>query len=193
MSITCIAGYKFISLENISELREQFFAECKKLSLLGTILLSPEGINIMLSGASENIILFQTFLKRHIYFSDITFNESQCSSQPYKRLKVKIKNEIITFRQDSVNPVVSPAGHITPQEFKQWLDEKRDITLLDTRNEYEVRFGTFENAINPNLNNFSEFVKTSEKLEKDKPVVMFCTGGIRCEKAAVYLLNQGFQ
>jgi UPF0176 protein len=193
MTITHVAGYKFTTLKNLAELQNQFHQECVALNLLGTILLSPEGINIALSGENKNIQLFQSFLKKYHDFSNMQFNESQCSIQPFKRLKVKIKKEIITFRQDNISPDTNPAAHIEPQEFKQWLDEKRDITILDTRNEYEIRFGTFKNAINPGTQHFSEFVNTSEKLKKDKPVVMMCTGGIRCEKAAIYLRDNGFQ
>lgn len=193
MTITHIAGYKFTPLENLPELQNKLHQKCVSLNLQGTILLSAEGINLAISGENKNIILFQSFLKNYPDFSSIQFNESQCSVQPFKRLKVKIKKEIITFRQDQINPAINPAAHIEPQEFKQWLDENRDVTILDTRNEYEIRFGTFRNAVNPGTQHFSEFVNTSEELKKDKPIVMCCTGGIRCEKAAIYLRENGFQ
>jgi UPF0176 protein len=192
MSIINIAGYKFIALENLVELQTAFLEKCQTFALRGTILLSTEGININLAGTPENIQQFKIFLQAGARFADITFHQSQSANQPFQYIKVKIKKEIITMRAENIHPEIKSAPSISPQELKQWLDEKRDITLLDTRNAYEVRFGTFKNSINPNLNNFSEFSKVAKTLNPSKPVVMFCTGGIRCEKAALHLLQAGF-
>jgi len=106
-------------------------------------------------------------------------------------LKIKLRKEIISFRQERINPVEKTAPSISPEIFKKWLDENRDITVLDTRNDYEIRFGTFANSVNLQLNNFCEFSEAALQLKHDKPIVMFCTGGIRCEKAALYLQAQG--
>ncbi len=192
MSILNIAGYKFIPLTTLTELKNEFLKKCHALALQGTILLSKEGININLAGKENDITLFKSYLRTDPRFTDITFHETTSSCQPFKKIKIKIKNEIITMRGASVHPEQERAPSITPQEFKKWFDEGREMTVLDTRNDYEVRFGTFKNAINPEIANFSAFLQTSKTLDHNKPIVMFCTGGIRCEKAALHLLAEGF-
>jgi UPF0176 protein len=192
MKILNIAGYKFITLTALSELQTSFLEKCRALSLKGTILLSAEGINITLSGEFSQITAFKDSLLQDERFADITFRESLSETVSFKRLKIKLKNEIITLRRPEVRPENERAPSISPEEFKQWLDENRDITILDTRNDYEVKLGTFDNAINLHIGDFSEFPKAAEAINRDKPVVMFCTGGIRCEKAGIHLLNAGF-
>jgi UPF0176 protein len=193
MTLLNIAGYKFIALNDLPQLRTYFLAKCTDLSLKGTILLSQEGINMSLAGSPVDIRDFQVSLRDDARFADMTFHENFASSQLFQRLKVKIKSEIITLRQPQANPAGVRAPDIDPLVFKQWLDEKRDVIVLDTRNDYEVRFGTFENAINLNINDFGEFPEAVVDLPKDKPIVMFCTGGIRCEKASLYMLNEGYK
>jgi len=192
MQILNIAGYKFITLTDICMLQSYYHAQCHALSLKGTILLSHEGININLAGTPCHIQSFQTLLKNDERFMNVTFHESYSTHQPFKHLKIKLKNEIITLRQPEVNPATKRAPDISPEELKKWLDEKRDITLLDTRNDYEIRFGSFHDAVNLHLSDFGELPSSIQHMEKNKPIVMFCTGGIRCEKAAHYMLNQGF-
>lgn len=191
MQTITIAGYKFIALDELVSLRDQLLMCCQQLELKGTILLSSEGININVSGTLQNIELFKSELKTDLRFADISFRESYAKSQPFKRLKIKIKREIITLRQAEANPIATKAKRVAPETLKQWLDENRDITLLDVRNEYEIRFGTFVNAISLQLKHFTDFPKASEQIDRNKPIVMFCTGGIRCEKAALYLMKQG--
>ncbi|RDI46089.1 sulfurtransferase [Aquicella lusitana] len=193
MPIEHIAGYKFIPLNELNILGGVFLDHCRSLELKGTILLSEEGVNINLAGPTDAIHSFKTWLEQDERFADMTFRESRTENFPYQRLKVKIKGEIITLRQPDIQAADSRAPSIEPETLKRWLDENREITLLDTRNDYEVRFGTFVNALNLNLEHFCEFPSAIEKIERDKPVVMFCTGGIRCEKAALYLLNQGYK
>lgn len=195
MNIHHIAGYKFTPLSELNTLSLSLKQQCEQLSLKGTILLSAEGINLSLAGADNNIEQFKKTLIKDKRFSDLTYRESFAPQVPFNRLKVKIKKEIITMRQPAVNPVITPAPYITPKEFKQWMDEGRDFTLIDTRNDYEVKFGTFKNAVNLQLKDFSEFpkAKLTETITQHKPVIMFCTGGIRCEKAALHLINSGFQ
>jgi UPF0176 protein len=187
-----IAGYKFIALTELASLQEYFLAHCEALAIKGTLLLSQEGININLAGASADIQSFQAILRNDPRFMDMSFHESYSAEQPFQRLKIKLKNEIITLRQPQANPNGNRAPDISPAELKSWLDEKRDFTLLDTRNDYEVRFGTFKGALNLQLCDFGELPASVEQLDRHKPIVMFCTGGIRCEKAALYMLNQGF-
>jgi UPF0176 protein len=193
MPIVNIAGYKFTSLTNLPELRAALLDECLALNLKGTILLSHEGININIAAAPDKILLFKKFLHSTQHFSDMEFHETISDVQPFRFTEVKIKKEIITLRTADVHPELKRAPTISAQEFKQWLDEGRDITVLDTRNEYEVQFGTFKNAVNLHINDFSEFPQAAENLNHEKPIVMFCTGGIRCEKAALALLEKGFE
>lgn len=191
MDILNIAGYQFITLNTLPDLQNALLSQCQALELKGTILLSNEGININLAGYKPNVRAFQYALRSDSRFKDISFHESYSASIPFKRLKVKIKNEIITFRkEDAISSDRAPA--ISPQEFKQWLDEKRDITILDTRNDYEIRFGTFAGAKTLDIQHFDQLPEHLAPIDKDKPIVMFCTGGIRCEKAATHMLNQGY-
>jgi UPF0176 protein len=192
MTIINIAGYQFLALTELSRLRQTFIEKCEALALKGTILLSEEGININLAGKPKDIALWKQFLREDSRFAQLSFRESCSTYQPYKFMRIKIKKEIITMGKPEIQPGKKRAPAVSPHEFKQWLDQGRDITVLDTRNEYEVRFGTFEKATHFHLQDFSEFPKASENLNKDKPVVMFCTGGIRCEKAGLHLLNAGF-
>jgi len=192
MKITNIAGYKFISLVALDTLRSDFLSLCQSLALKGTILLGPEGINIFLAGTAENIQTFRNYLANDTPFADMDFRVSFSDKQPFQRMKVKIKKEIITMRHAEIKPTEKRAPAISATEFKQWLDENRDITVLDTRNEFEVQYGTFKNAVNLHLNDFSEFPEAVKQVARDKPIVMFCTGGIRCEKAALHMQNLGF-
>jgi UPF0176 protein len=191
MSITNMAAYKFILLSELAALRSELLAYCTRCKLTGTILLSPEGINLNLAGVSEDTEAFKKLLFNHGEFAGMTFRESRSESQPFKWMKVKIRKEIITMRRPEVCPHANRAPSISPKTLKQWLDEKRDLTLLDTRNDYEVRFGTFKNAQHFQLRDFSHFPAASKKLSSEAPIVMFCTGGIRCEKAALHLKNVG--
>lgn len=192
MQIQHLAGYQFISLTDLNTLRQALLNQCKALTLKGTILLSEEGININIAGSTANILAFKVYLKNDERFSGISFHETQCVTYPYKRLKIKIKKEIITLRQPKANPTTKRAPCISPAALKQWLDKHHDFTLLDTRNDYEISYGTFRNAKQLHLSDFSEFPSQLSQIEKDKPIVLFCTGGIRCEKAALHMLNQGF-
>lgn len=192
MSILNIAGYKFLELNDLQALHDDMLKQGAELALKGTILLSHEGINLNLAGVGNSINQFRLFLKNDKRFSDMRFHETYSEQQPFRRFKIKLKKEIITLRQSNIYPTDIRAPHISPEEFKQWLDENRDMTILDTRNDYEIRFGTFKNAMNLKLSNFGEFPSATQTLERKKPIVMFCTGGIRCEKAALYLQDQGF-
>lgn len=194
MQIQNIAGYKFTPITDAASLRQLLLEQGATAGIKGTILLSEEGVNINLSGTSDSIAAFRSFFTKDQRFHDIRFHETTSDYIPFKRFKVKLKKEIITMRQPDAMPTqCGRAPSIAPETLKQWLDENRDITLLDTRNDYEFRFGTFAGAINPEINNFGELSAAVTLLDRDKPVVMFCTGGIRCEKAGLHLLHQGFK
>lgn len=190
-SITHIAGYKFITLDNLPTWKSTFLAQCELLR--GTILLSPEGININVAGLTSDIDAFRKMLYSFAEFEDMTFHETPSEKMPYQRMKIKLKKEIIAFRKPNIDPEKNRAPHISPQELKKWLDENRDFTLLDTRNDYEIEHGTFSKAIHLNIADFSEFSEASKQLDPTKTIVMYCTGGVRCEKAGIYLQNEGFQ
>lgn len=193
MNIHHIASYKFIPLTDLPRLKNQLLDTCISLNLKGTILLSQEGINLALAAEKEAVESFKITIKSDNRFHDLSYRESFSEQPPFKHMKVKIKKEIITMRQEQVRPEKQSAPRLSPKELKQWLDEKRKMTLIDTRNDYEVKFGTFEGAVNLQLQDFSEFPEASQQISKINPIVMFCTGGIRCEKAALHLLDLGFK
>lgn len=193
MHIRNIASYKFVPLTDLETLKTILFDKCQDLSLKGTILLSEEGINLNLAGEIPRIEEFQAFLRTNARFEDLTFRESHSDKVPFLRLKVKIKKEIITFKRSHLKPTLTRAPSLSPLQLKKLIDEKQDITLLDTRNDYEIDYGTFKGAVNLHIKDFSHFPIAAQKINKEKPVVMFCTGGIRCEKAALELLSEGFK
>ena len=190
-----IAAYKFVSLDNLPKRRDQLKSRCSELALKGTILLAPEGINLFLAGAINNIAVFKSELCGESAFADIQFKDSFSDQQPFGKLLVKIKKEIIPFGVPQINPGEQPAERLSARTLKAWLDEGRDVVLLDTRNAFEVKRGTFKNARDFSINQFRDFPKASASADsslKEKTVVTFCTGGIRCEKAAPFLQQQGF-
>lgn len=194
-NILNIAGYKFIALDRLSTLREQLKQLCQSNGLKGTILLGTEGINLMLAGNENQIINFLQQFNQDVRFSNIEYKRNYSEFVPFKRLLVKVKKEIVTFGVADINPEKFTAPSISPQQFKQWLEDNKDMTVLDVRNECEIEIGTFDKAIHLGIKNFRSFSKAAKQLPastKQKPMVMFCTGGIRCEKASAYLLQQGF-
>lgn len=192
MTILNIAGYQFTALDDLATLKQNIYQKGSSLNLKGTVLLSHEGININLAGKPQNISDFINLMKQDQRFHALRFHETHSDIIPFKRLKIKIKNEIITFRQKEVSPLNGRAHTISPVLLKKWLDDNKEMTLLDTRNTYEIEYGSFDQAIHLSLNDFCELPTNIQHLEKQKPLVMFCTGGIRCEKAALYLTQQGF-
>ena len=190
-----IAGYRFCDLPDRDELREPFREACEKNRLLGTILLSTEGINFFLCGDQAGIDGFLNYLESDERFVDIPLKISHSEKLAFRRMNVRLKKEIISMGMDEIRPADYTGDAISPTEFKHWLDEGRDITILDTRNDYEIRIGTFENAVDLDISTFRTFpdAVANSDLDKEKTVVMFCTGGIRCEKASALMLNQGFQ
>lgn len=191
-----IAAYLFTSLDRLSERRKQLYEFCKKECLKGTILLSPEGINLFMAGRRGSIDRFLKHLCHDPLLASLQVKESLSAEQPFRRLLVKLKKEIIAFGVKGIDPQASPSKKILPVELKKWLDEGRPVTLLDTRNDYEVALGTFEKALPIGIDHFRDFptaVGTLPEKLKQQPIVMFCTGGIRCEKAGPYMEQVGFQ
>jgi len=196
MNILNIAAYRFVALDDLAQLRAALRMRCEQLGLKGTILIAGEGINLFLAGAAGKVEDFLDALRADARFAPIGVKRSWSATQPFRRLLVKIKREIVSMRRPEINPRVHSAPRLAPQELKRWLDEGREIALLDTRNQFEVELGSFENALTLGLKSFSEFPRATPALPqelREKPVVTFCTGGIRCEKAAPWLIKQGFR
>jgi UPF0176 protein len=190
-----LSCYKFAPLEDLEGLRVRLQAVCREQGLKGTILLAKEGVNFFLAGTRGQLAVVLATIRAVPGLADIRPKESPSSEQPFKRMLVKIKKEIIAFGIEGVDPARRPSAKISAQQLKQWLDEGRPVTLLDTRNDYEVRMGTFRGAVVPQIWNFRDFPAAVEKLPaelKTRPVVMFCTGGIRCEKAGPFMAMQGY-
>lgn len=191
-----IAAYRFFPLPNLRALRERLRAQCKLWKLRGTILLSPEGINLFVAGGRTEIDLLLLELRAIPGLEGLQPKVSVSERQPFNRMLVRIKSEIIAFGVPGITPGLRTSPKVAPQELKRWLDEGRPITLLDTRNDYEVKLGTFKNAVTLGIDHFREFPAAVENLPDDlkrRPLVMFCTGGIRCEKAGPYLEGIGFE
>ncbi len=190
-----LSCYKFAPLDGLDELRTCLQEVAMGQGLKGTILLAPEGINFFLAGTRSQLAAVLEVIRALPGFADIVPKESPSSAQPFRRMLVKVKKEIIAFGIEGVDPARRPAAKISAKQLKQWLDEGRPVTLLDTRNDYEVRMGTFKGAVVPQIWNFRDFPAAVEKLPaelKTQPVVMFCTGGIRCEKAGPFMAMQGY-
>ena len=191
-----IAAYRFVPLDELKRRRTELRELCERLRLKGTILLSPEGINSFLAGTREAIDGFLSTLRAEPEFADLEVKESISDRQPFTRMLVRIKKEIIAFGIDGIEPREYTSPRLAAKELKSWLDEGREVTLLDTRNDYEYELGTFANAVKLDLQDFRHFPKEVANLPsdmKDKTVVTFCTGGIRCEKAAPFMEQAGFK
>ena len=172
--------------------------ELKNLQILGTIIIGHEGINGTVSGSETNINKALKFLKSDSRFSDLDIKTSFSNKAPFLRLKVKIKKEIVTMGIDNIKPTTQAGKYLSHDQWNSLLNDE-DTILIDTRNDYEYSIGTFKNSINPKTSNFKEFPKWVEKqkfteeVKKSKNIAMFCTGGIRCEKASSYMKNEGFK
>ncbi len=190
-----LSGYKFTPLENLPALRLRLLDLAHARGLKGTILLSLEGINLFVAGQRADVDALMTELHAVSGLEDLTPKESESAEQPFNRMLVKIKKEIIAFGVEGIDPARQPSAKLAPHTLKQWLDEGRAITLLDTRNDYEVRMGTFRGAVPAGIDHFRDFPDAVRRLQpelKDKPIVMFCTGGIRCEKAGPLMAREGY-
>lgn len=196
MSFVNIAAYKFAELSDLKPLRQRLLALCKGERLKGTILLSTEGINLFVAGERTAIDQLLAELRLIPGLETLTPKFSESDEQPFNRMLVRIKQEIIAFGVTGISPARRTSSKLSAVELKQWLDQGRPIHLLDTRNDYEIKLGTFAGARSLGIDHFRDFPAAVEQLPaemKQQPVVMFCTGGIRCEKAGPYLERQGFQ
>ena len=196
MKIANITGYKFTPIEDELHLKETILRRSINLNLKGTVLISSKGLNFSVSGTKNNIDKFIVFIHSDSRFADVDVKITYNEYQPFRKMLVRIKKEIISMGIEEIDPFQFTGQKISPKELNKKLNNNENIVLLDTRNEYEVRLGTFKNAIDLNLDSFRDFPKEIEKLRKKlngKEVVMFCTGGIRCEKASALMLKNGFE
>jgi len=196
-----ISGYRFVHLDNLTVLQADMRAAFNDIGVKGTVLIAEEGINAALAGTVSQIQCVRQWFESDLRFKDLWLKESFSKTRPFSKMKVRIRPEIITFApkdENPVSPATNPAPNMSPKMLKDWLDKNTDFTLLDTRNTYEIESGTFAQATDLKLKTFSQFstaVKEAVadgRLKRDTPIVTFCTGGIRCEKAAPYLIEQGF-
>jgi UPF0176 protein len=207
MQIVNIAAYKFVGIPDPAAWQPVLKERCDALHLKGTVLLATEGINLFLAGSRDAIDEFLKFLQTDEFFggrfTELEVKESFSTNQPFRKMVVRIAAEIITMRHPMIQPESRRAPHVDAHTLKKWLDQGRDdegreLILLDTRNDFEVEMGTFENALDLHIEKFSDFPEAiSSTMDKavnglnDKTIVSFCTGGIRCEKAALYLEEKG--
>lgn len=195
-SVINIAAYKFVQLDDLELGRQRLQTLTKSLGLKGTVLLSREGINLFVAGDGSAVDQFIDELRQDPRLADLDVKKSPSSEQPFNRMLVKIKKETISFGIDGIDPQSYTSPRISPETLCGWLDEGRDVELLDVRNRFEVDAGTFENAAQIGVEDFRSFAAAASELPEDlkqKTVVTFCTGGIRCEKAAPFLERLGFR
>ncbi len=193
MSHVVVALYKFVNLDDYRALREPLLEHCRALGLKGSLLLAHEGINGTVAGDRSGIDGLLAWLRRDPRLADLDWKESQAPAQPFQRMKVKLKREIVTLGVDGVDPNQVVGTYVAPRDWNAVLQDP-DVLVVDTRNGYEVAIGSFEGAINPETESFRDFPEwaaTHIDPQRHKKVAMFCTGGIRCEKASSYLRQQG--
>ena len=195
LDVLNIAGYKFEPLDDFEDLVPEFQSICVELELKGSVYLSPNGVNFSLAGNKEAIEKYLHFLEQDKRFLDIPLKKTYSENQPFRRMKVRPKKEIISLGRDDINPRELTGDYVTPQELHAMFENNEDVIVLDTRNEYETRVGLFENAVDLQLDTFRDFPDAIEQLPeeyKDKQIIMYCTGGIRCEKASAVMMKAGF-
>jgi len=188
------ALYRFVRLEDFEALRDPLRRFMEDQGIRGTLLLAREGINGTVAGSPAAIAALKEWLSRDERFDGIDYKDSVTDIMPFNRTKVKLKREIVTMGVEDIDPLRSVGTYLKPREWDQVISDP-DVTVIDTRNDYEVSIGTFKNAINPRTTTFREFpdyVQGNLDPKKHKKVAMFCTGGIRCEKSTAFLKEQGF-
>ena len=194
-----ISAYLFTQIDDTHGLQERCLAQAQARQLKGTVLIAEEGINLFLAGPPEDVRGWVDWLRLDPRFASLAPKDSWSAKQPFQKLLVKVKNEIIRMNHPTIQPQRGRAPAVTAATVKRWLDQGHDdhgrpVVTLDTRNDFEVDAGAFQGAIDWRITKFSEFPEAAQvhlDTLKDKTVVSYCTGGIRCEKAAIYLRELG--
>ncbi len=192
--ILIAALYKFCPLPDYQELREPLLAFARANGVKGSLLLADEGVNGTISGDDEGIMAVLDWLRKDERLADLVYKTSRAQRQPFYRMKVRLKTEIVRLGVPGIDPLKTVGTYVPPEEWNDLISDP-DVVVVDTRNDYEFAFGTFEGAIQPETRTFRQFpkwVNESTALANKPKVAMFCTGGIRCEKATSLLLEQGF-
>ena len=193
--LTICALYKFTRLDDFEEIQGPLKIFLESLNIRGTLLLAKEGVNGTISGDNDSIMKSLDYLQKDERLVGLEYKFSYSEKPPFKRLKVKLKKEIVTLGVSDIDPIFSSGTYVKPADWNELVNDP-DVVLIDTRNNYEFEIGSFKGSINPNTETFREFpAYTKNNLEKyrDKKIAMFCTGGIRCEKSTAYLKSKGFE
>lgn len=188
-----IIFYKYIKIEDPQKLRDGQFALCRSLDLKGKILIASEGINGSLTGEEQQIKKYSRLIRTDPRFTNLDIKTVNTDQHDFNKLFVKIRKKIITTKSWDASPAMA-APYLEPEELKKWLEQGEEVLLIDARNQYESRIGHFQNAILADIKTFDELPKAAKKWDhlKEKKIVTYCTGGIRCEKASAYLRESGF-
>ena len=193
--LTICALYKFTRLDDFEEIQSSLKLFLDSLNIRGTLLLAREGVNGTIAGDNDSIMKSLDYLQKDGRLAGLEYKLSYSEKPPFKRLKVKLKKEIVTLGVSNIDPIFSSGTYVKPADWNELINDP-DVVLIDTRNNYEFEIGSFKGSINPNTETFREFpAYTKNNLEKyrDKKIAMFCTGGIRCEKSTAYLKSKGFE
>ena len=193
--VVVVALYKFVTLDDFHEIREPLLDQCLAAGVVGTLLLAREGINGTIAGSRTGMDGVLAYLKSDPRLADIEPKESHDDHLPFYRMKVKLKKEIVTMGIPGVNPNRMVGTYVKAEDWNSLISDP-EVILIDTRNDYEVGIGTFKGAIDPRTTNFREFpayVRDNLDPKKHRKVAMFCTGGIRCEKASAFMLQEGYE
>ena len=194
-SFLVAALYKFVSLPDFERLKDSLYECAVRNEVMGTILLAKEGINGTIAGPERGVRDFISFIKQDERIADLEHKESWAEENPFYRMKVRLKREIVTLGVDGVDPTQDVGTYVTPEDWNDLINDP-DVVLIDTRNDYEVAIGTFKGAVNPETKSFREFPEWLERQDntlKKTKVAMFCTGGIRCEKSTALLKARGYE
>ncbi|MBD2771118.1 rhodanese-related sulfurtransferase [Iningainema tapete] len=195
MTQVVAALYKFVRLPDFEKKQQPLLSLCEAQGVKGTILLAPEGINGTIAGSRQAVDCVLSFLRTDPNLADLEHKESSADSPPFNRMKVRLKKEIVTIGVPEVNPNEKVGTYVNPQDWNAIISDP-EVTVIDTRNDYEVHIGSFQGAQNPHTSSFREFpeyVRNHLDPTKHKKVALFCTGGIRCEKASSLMISQGFE
>jgi UPF0176 protein len=186
--------YKYVDLENPENIVDEHLGWCIANEIKGRVFFASEGVNGTVSGTKENIEKYKNHLTSYIEFKDIWFKQDEADEHAFKKMHVKLKNEIVRGNLKDFH-LANGGKRLQPKDLKKFYDEEKDFIIIDARNWYESNIGKFKNAITPQMKNFREWKRVVNSLQeyKNKTVITYCTGGIRCEKASVYLVEQGFK
>ncbi|HEY8270959.1 MAG TPA: rhodanese-like domain-containing protein, partial [Pseudobdellovibrionaceae bacterium] len=190
------AFYKFLILENPEQAQKDLETKAQELNIKGLVILGREGFNSTCAAVSlESLEIWKVFICEYFKVTDVFFKDSASPKAPFRRFKIKIREEIVTTGIPEIAPPEGKNHHLSPLEWNKVLKEENDFVMIDTRNWYEFKIGTFKGALNPNIEKFTDFPEYIEAqgIQKDKKMLIFCTGGIRCEKGILELQKQGYE